>query len=123
MLARSIGVAAAFVLASGLAAGPALARGPQKNKHFSGIASFYSKHYRGRTASGQRYDGRKFTAAHRSLPFGTRVRVTRGGRSVIVVVNDRGPFRRRRVIDLSFAAAKALNMVDRGLAKVTAEVQ
>jgi Lytic transglycolase len=71
------------------------------------------------------YDPDKFTAAHRTLPFGTRVRVTdtRSQRSVVVVVNDRGPFIKGRVIDLSLAAAKALRMTDRGLLKVTAVVE
>lgn len=90
-----------------------------------GIAAFYSKDYRGRTASGAMYDPAKFTAAHRTLPFGTHVRVTdlRTHRSVVVVVNDRGPFNKGRVIDLSLAAAKELRMLDRGLVRVSAEVE
>jgi rare lipoprotein A len=89
------------------------------------MASYYGPHYSGRTARGDRYDPNKFTAAHRTLPFGTRVRVTdsRSRRSIIVVVNDRGPFIKGRVIDLSLAAAKALRMTDRGLVKVTAVVE
>ncbi|MBI1203505.1 MAG: septal ring lytic transglycosylase RlpA family protein [Rhodopseudomonas sp.] len=96
-----------------------------RSGHFSGIASFYDKDYRGKTASGARYDGRKFTAAHRTLPFGTRVRVTDKNthRSVTVVVNDRGPFIKGRVIDLSYAAAQALRMEDRGLVQVTASIE
>ena len=103
-------------------AGSALAQGP---KQFSGIAAFYSTDYSGRTACGDRYDPNKFTAAHRSLPFGTRLRVTdpKSRRSVVVVVNDRGPFTKGRVLDLSLAAAKALRMTGRGLMKVTAEIQ
>jgi len=100
-------------------ANPALAGG----KRFSGVASYYDKNYSGQTASGQRYDATKFTAAHRTLPFGTRLRVTCAGRSVVVVINDRGPFLKARVLDLSFAAAKALHIVGRGLAKVSAEVE
>lgn len=94
----------------------------QPPRPFTGIAAFYSINYSGRTASGAKYDPNKFTAAHRSLPFGTRLRVTdpRSGRSVSVVVNDRGPFTRGRVLDLSLAAAKALRMTGRGLLKVTA---
>ena len=93
-------------------------------KRLSGIAAFYDTHYSGPTASGERYDPAKFTAAHKTLPFGTRLRVTsKGGRSVEVVVNDRGPFTKGRMIDLSLAAAKALRMTDRGLIPVTAEVQ
>ena len=97
----------------------------QSPRQFSGVAAFYSTDYAGRTAGGERYDPKKFTAAHRSLPFGTRLRVTdsRSQRSVVVVVNDRGPFTKGRVLDLSLAAAKALHMMDRGLLKVTAVVE
>jgi rare lipoprotein A len=85
----------------------------------SGIASVYSY---GRTANGERVVASKLTAAHRSLPFGTRVRVTnrRNGRSVVVRINDRGPFVRGRVIDLTPAGARALGFS--GLARVTLEV-
>jgi rare lipoprotein A len=91
----------------------------------SGIASFYGTNYSGRTARGERYDPNKFTAAHRTMPFGTRLRVTdtRSRRSVVVVINDRGPFIRGRVLDLSLAAAKELRMTDRGLLKVIAAVE
>jgi rare lipoprotein A len=84
----------------------------------SGIASIYA--YAGeRTASGERAQPNGFTAAHRTLPFGTRVRVTNknNGRSVMVRINDRGPFVRGRVIDLTPAAARALGF--NGLAPVT----
>ena len=92
---------------------------------FSGRASYYAKNYFGRTASGAVYDAEKFTAAHRTLPFGTKLRVvdTRSGRTVSVVVNDRGPFIRTRVLDLSFAAAKELKMISRGTAMVRAETE
>ena len=102
-----------------MASGNASARAPLK---FSGIAAHYSKDYAGAVASGERYDPNKFTAAHRTLPFGTRLRVTdpKTRRSVMVVVNDRGPFTKGRMIDLSLAAAKALRMTGRGLVKVTA---
>jgi rare lipoprotein A len=79
--------------------------------HQCGLASWYS--YTGhRTASGVPYTGREMTAAHRSLPFGTRVRVTdqRTGRSVLVTITDRGPYVRGRVIDLSPVAKRALGM-------------
>ena len=71
------------------------------------------------------YDPLKFTCAHRTLPFGTKLRVTdlQTERSVVVVVNDRGPFNKSRVLDLSKAAAKALDMTGRGLIKVTAAVE
>ena len=97
----------------------------QSLPRFTGIAAYYSTDYSGRTARGDRYDPTKFTAAHRSLPFGTRLRVTdpRSKRSVVVVVNDRGPFSKGRVLDLSLAAAKALNMTGRGLLNVTAVVE
>jgi peptidoglycan lytic transglycosylase len=100
----------------------AVAQSPHK---FTGTAAYYSTDYSGRTARGDRYDPTKFTAAHRSLPFGTRLRVTdpRSKRSVVVVVNDRGPFSKGRVLDLSLAAAKALNMTGRGLLNVTAVVE
>ena len=117
-----IGAAAGLLLVCGLASGEASAQSP---KIISGVAAYYSKDYQGPTASGERYDPHKFTAAHRTLPFGTRVLVTdpRTRRSVVVVVNDRGPFNKGRMIDLSFAAAKALHMTGRGLMKVTVAVQ
>jgi len=120
MLAR-LGIAAVTAAAC-LAAGAAAGRDA---KSFSGIAAFYDKDYKGRTACGERYDPNKFTAAHRTLPFGTRLLVTdtRTHRSVVVIVNDRGPFTKGRVLDLSLAAAKALHMPGRGLIRVTAAVQ
>jgi rare lipoprotein A len=87
-----------------------------------GIASFYRHHTH--TASGERFDERELTAAHRTLPFGTRVRVTSvaTGRSVTVRVNDRGPYIPGRVVDLSYAAAEELGMVGRGVTKVKLDV-
>lgn len=115
-------VAAGMALLGVGASGEASAQGP---KPFSGVASYYGKNYSGRTAHGERYDGQKLTAAHRSLPFGTHLRVTARAtkRSVLVVINDRGPFTKGRVLDLSFAAAQALHMTDRGLINVTAAVE
>jgi rare lipoprotein A len=100
---------------------PALALA--QTKTFSGRAAYYGDNYKGKTASGQIYDGAKFTAAHKTLPFGTRLRVTdaRTGRSVVVVVNDRGPFTPGRVIDLSLAAATSLGMITRGVIPVNIE--
>ena len=92
---------------------------------FRGIASFYGDGFDGnRTASGQRYNRYAMTAAHRSLPFGTRVRVTnmRNGRSVVVRINDQGPFIRGRVIDLSVGAARSIGMIGSGIAPVKVEV-
>jgi rare lipoprotein A len=87
-----------------------------------GIASYYSLPQR--TASGEQYDRTALTAAHRTLPFNTRVKVTHAasGRSVIVRINDRGPFKHGRVIDLSERAADVLDMKRKGLAHVRLEV-
>jgi rare lipoprotein A len=88
-----------------------------------GIASFYK--YEAKTASGEQFNPRELTAAHRTLPFGTRLRVTNvaTGQSVTVRVNDRGPFIPGRVVDVSHSAAEAIGMVDRGIAKVKLEVE
>jgi rare lipoprotein A len=86
-----------------------------------GIASFYADKYHGKpTASGELYNKNGLTAAHRSYPFGTRVRITnlQNERSVVVRVNDRGPFVSGRVIDVSLAAARELEMTRNGLARV-----
>jgi len=88
-----------------------------------GYASWYGESQM--TASGERFNKHAMTAAHRSLPLGTRVRVTntRNGKSVVVRINDRGPFGNKgRIIDLSEAAAKELDMIDAGVAPVTLEV-
>jgi rare lipoprotein A len=89
---------------------------------FSGMASFYGNESGSKTASGQRFNQNAMTAAHRTLPFGTRLRVTHGGRSVVVTVNDRGPFIRGRVLDLSTGAARAIGLTSAGVGRVTAEV-
>ncbi|MCX7297151.1 MAG: septal ring lytic transglycosylase RlpA family protein [Hyphomicrobiales bacterium] len=113
-------MAAGLALIGGL--GPARA---QNVTAFAGLASYYDKDYAGKTAAGERYDGTRFTAAHRTLPFGTRVVVTdkRTKRTVTVIINDRGPFIKGRVIDLSYAAATTLRMHDRGVIEVTATVE
>jgi rare lipoprotein A len=87
-----------------------------------GLASFYTEG--SQTASGERFDTRELTAAHRTLPFGTRLRVTNvaTGRSVTVRVNDRGPFVPGRVVDVSYSAAETLGMVGGGIAKVKLDV-
>ncbi len=90
-----------------------------------GSASFYGDEFVGRkTASGQIYTHTKLTAAHRTWAFGTRVRVTnmKNNRSVVVVINDRGPFVPDRMIDLSKAAARKIGMVKEGVVKVKLEV-
>jgi rare lipoprotein A len=89
---------------------------------FSGMASFYGNESGSKTASGQRFNQNAMTAAHRSLPFGTKLRVTHGGSSVIVTINDRGPFVRGRVLDLSTGAARAIGLTGAGVGRVTAEV-
>ena len=89
---------------------------------FSGMASYYGNESGSRTASGQRFNQNAMTAAHRSLPFGTKLRVTHRGQSVIVTVNDRGPFIRGRVLDLSKGAARAIGLTGAGVGHVTAEV-
>ena len=90
----------------------------------TGKASFYAKNLAGRTtASGERLHKDSLTCAHRSYPFGTLLRVTNvlNGRKVIVRVNDRGPFHKGRIIDLSWGAAKELGMIAQGIASVTVE--
>ena len=131
------GAAAVAILTAGVSDGSAKERRPQSqnqswqdanaavapSRHsgrtFSGVASHYGYEAGSKTASGQRLNANAMTAAHRSLPFGTRVRVTHRDRSVVVTINDRGPFVRGRVLDLTTGAARALGF--RGLGKVTAE--
>ncbi len=97
-----------------LVAQPGLASG--------GMASYYKSGKR--TANGERFNPHGLTAAHRTLPFGTKVKVTnpRTGRSVVVRINDRGPFIKGRVIDLSLGAARAIGITATGVAKVTYSV-
>jgi rare lipoprotein A len=92
--------------------------------HEVGTASWYGRTHHGRrTASGQIFNMNNFTAAHRSLPFGSKIKVTniRNGRSVLLTVNDRGPFIRGRIVDVSYRAARELNFVRAGLAQVRIE--
>ena len=93
------------------------------NRTFSGKASFYS-YSKGKTASGASFDRNAMTAAHRSLPFGTRVRVTdlASSKSVVVRITDRGPWVRGRIVDLSLGAARSLGITDRGVTHVRVEV-
>lgn len=91
----------------------------------TGSASWYGGKFHGRTtANGERYDMNELTAAHKTLPFGTKVRVTneRNGKAVVVRINDRGPFVGKRVIDLSRGAAQAVGMLGQGVARVKLEV-
>ncbi len=90
-----------------------------------GVASYYGHELAGnRTASGERFNPQALTAAHRSLPMGTKIRVTNqaNGRSVVVRINDRGPFARGRIIDVSLAAAREIAMIRSGTARVRLEI-
>jgi rare lipoprotein A len=90
-----------------------------------GMASWYGREQHGHlTANGERFDMHALTAAHRTLPMHTRVRVTNrsNGHSVVVRINDRGPYSKGRIIDLSYAAARALDIIERGVAPVLLEV-
>jgi rare lipoprotein A len=147
---KAVALIAATVLLSGAAATEASARSRNHHRHhathhhhaqhgwrdanasignssfggrtFSGMASYYGNESGSRTASGQRMNANAMTAAHRSLPFGTKLRVTHGSRSVVVTINDRGPFIRGRVLDLSTGAARAIGLTSRGVGRVVAEV-
>lgn len=99
--------------------------GPKTVRTVSGPASWYGPGFHGRkTANGERFDQNALTAAHRTLPFGTKVRVTcnRSGKSVTVRINDRGPFHGNRVIDLSRGAASKIGIVGLGVGGVKIEV-
>jgi len=102
--------------------GPSAAPASIERQHVeTGQASWYGKAHQGKlTASGEHFDMHALTAAHRTLPFGTIVRVThlKSGKSVNVRINDRGPFRSGRIIDLSYEAARRLGIVTRGTARV-----
>lgn len=90
-----------------------------------GAASYYADKFHGRrTASGERFDNNALTAAHRTLPMGTKIRVTnkRNGESVVVEINDRGPHVKGRLLDLSKRAARDLRMINSGVAHVQLEV-
>jgi rare lipoprotein A len=92
---------------------------PETRELGNGLASWYGDAFAGRkTASGERFDPDGYTAAHRTLPFGSKVRVSRGGKSVVVRINDRGPFHGNRLIDLSEAAADELGLVRAGSGRV-----
>ena len=118
MSRRLAGLAFAFACFTALAGGCASSKS-------EGIASYYADKYQGRkTANGETFDSAKLTAAHRTLPFGTRVRVTNlvNGKSVDVRINDRGPFVAGRVIDLSPAAARKLDMIRAGIVRVKLDI-
>lgn len=92
---------------------------------FTGIASYYSEKFHGKkTASGEIFDNEDFTGAHRTLPFGTKVLVTNleNNKSVVVRINDRGPFKKSRLIDVSRAAAEELEMIKLGIVEVEIKI-
>jgi rare lipoprotein A len=102
-----------------------LSCGKEPSHTLQGVASWYGYPHHGRlTASGQRFDMYELSAAHRTLPLGTRLRVTnlKNGRSVRVTITDRGPFVKNRLIDLSYAAARQIGMVGAGIAPVQLEI-
>lgn len=117
------GVAALAVLAGGCSHIPR--PGSLVDSYETGGASYYGREFEGRrTASGERYDGEALTAAHRTLPFGTRVRIVNlvNDRTVEVVINDRGPHRKGRIVDLSHRAAELIGLLRMGVARVRLEV-
>lgn len=123
-LATAISVAALLITA-GCAPIPGQIRTESDRVYQEGEASYYADAFHGRTtASGERFNMNEFTAAHRTLPFGTVVRVTRvdTGRYVVVRINDRGPYSDGRIIDLSKAAARSLDMLRAGVVDVVLEV-
>lgn len=118
-------IAAGAALSLMLAVAPILPHAHAAETTLSGVASWYGPGFHGRTtANGERYDMHGMTAAHKSLAFGTRVRVTNetNGKSVVVRINDRGPYVGTRIIDLSKSAAQAIDMIGPGTAAVTVEV-
>ncbi|MDN5214087.1 septal ring lytic transglycosylase RlpA family protein [Fulvivirgaceae bacterium BMA12] len=97
----------------------------QESKTQKGMASYYHNNLHGRaTASGELYDKNKLSAAHRSLPFGSKVKVTNltNQKSVVVIINDRGPYAKKRIIDISYAAAKKIDMIRAGVIEVQLEI-
>ncbi len=105
---------------------PEKTRGRASGYAEEGIISYYADKFDGRrTASGARFDKNAFTAAHRSLPFGTKVEVTNldNGKSVLVQINDRGPYSEARILDLSPAAARKIGLIGRGTVKAKVVVQ
>ena len=114
-----------FLVATSALCLPAAARADAVGRAKAVTASWYGSEFSGRkTANGERYDPRAFTAAHKTLPLGTTVRVTnpRTGASVLVTITDRGPYRGKREIDLSRAAAREVGILSSGVARLLIEV-
>ena len=127
----AVGFCALSIIASGCVSSPRFTMAKQSPDESptmvteEGIASYYADEFNGRkTSNGEIYDMNAFTAAHRTLPFNSKVRVTNTltGKSIIVRINDRGPFKDNRIIDLSLAAAKSLELIGSGTAPVRLEV-
>ena len=119
---RLTGIEASLCLALTVAAPPLAEANTGTRALGSGVASYYDAEFAGRrTASGERYRSSDFTAAHRTAPFGSHIRVRNlgNGREVVVRVNDRGPWSRGRIIDLSYAAAKVIGLQQSGTARVS----
>jgi len=117
--------AAAIALSLTLATTPIMPQAFAKDAVLTGVASWYGPGFHGRTtANGEKYNMHQLTAAHKSLKFGTKVRVTnkKNGKSVIVRINDRGPYVGSRIIDLSKSAAEVIGMIGPGTASVTVEI-
>lgn len=118
---KSLILAMSFFMA---ASGTKLKDDPKKDENLrtiTGKATYYASYFHGRrTSSGVRYSNQKYTAAHRTLPFGTEVTVTNlaNGKSVVVTVNDRGPFNKRFIIDISQIAAKEIGIYRKGVGEV-----
>jgi rare lipoprotein A len=118
-------VVLSVTLSLALCATPILPQAYAHDTVLSGVASWYGPGFHGRTtANGERYNMNELTAAHKSLKFGTKVRVTNenNGKSVVVRINDRGPYVGSRIIDLSKGAAQAIDMIGSGTASVKVEV-
>jgi rare lipoprotein A len=117
--------ALSVALAVAMSTAVALPQAQAQDTLLTGVASWYGPGFHGRTtANGERYNMNELTAAHKSLKFGTKVRVTNGknGKSVVVRINDRGPYVGSRIIDLSKGAAQAIDMIGPGTASVTVEI-
>lgn len=115
---------ATFCLFIGSTTEAAKAARPPQCASTTGLASYYAGNFIGRkTASGQIFTSQGMTAAHKSLPFGTRLRLTnlKNGKTVNVVINDRGPYIKGRILDLSEAAARRLGFVEQGVAELHIE--
>lgn len=124
---RIVGIFLLLLLIAGCATKRVPVVEPVRKGHQErGLASWYGKPYHGRkTASGEKYDMHSVSAAHRTLPFGSVVKVTNleNGRSLKIRINDRGPFVDGRIIDLSYKAAKKLGMVEAGVVRVKLVVE